>query len=132
MGLAGRGQNRTHCTLSLVTSFAVEFHREHVFQTAVGITTAVEGARAAEHCQPAAIADKVSYFVQVNRIKVSAVGKVVKDDHIEILQLLQKNVVDGKRDQTQLILGHIDTVSGSSEKDKRDKLYQRVLFHRHA
>ena len=132
MGLAGWGQNRTHCPLSLVIPFTVELHREDVLQAAVRITPAVESARAAEHCQPATVADKVSYFVQVDRIEVSAMGKVIKDDHVEILQLLQKNIVDGKGDKTQLILRHIDTVSGSSEKHEGDQLYQRVLFHRHA
>src|SRR5262245_5489304 len=59
-------------------------------------------------------------------------GKIIKDDHVEILELLQENVVDGKGDQTQLILRHVHTVSRGSEKDKGDKLYQGVLFHRHA
>src|SRR4030095_5869249 len=120
MAFTGWGQNRTHWTLSLVTSFAVELHREHVLQAAVRITAAVESARAAEHCQAAAIADEIPDFVQIDGIEISAVGEVIKDDHVEILQLLQKNVVDGEGDQTQLILRHIDTVRRSSEKYEGD------------
>src|SRR4030095_8851177 len=104
MDLAGWGQNCMHCTLSLVAAFTVELHRQHVLQTAVRITAAVESARAAEHCQAAAIADEIPDFVQIDGIEISAVGEVIKDDHVEILQLLQKNVVDREGDQTQLIL----------------------------
>src|SRR5215813_15022901 len=132
MGLAGRGQDRMHCTLSLVAAFAVEFHGEYVFQTAVRVAAAVESPRAAEHRQPAAIADKVPDLVQINWVKISAVGEVIKDDHVEILELLQENIVDREGDQTQLILRHVHRVSRSSEKYKGDKLDQGILFHRHA
>src|SRR5262245_42177827 len=132
MSLAGWGQNRMHCALSLVAAFAVEFHRKHVFQTAVRVTAAIESARAAKHRQSAAIADKVPDLVQINRVEISAMGAVIKDDHVDVLHLLQDNVVDGEGDQTQLILRHIDSISRSSEKDEGDKLYQGVLLHRHA
>src|SRR5262249_34925643 len=67
----------------------------------------------------------------INRVKISAVGAVIKDDHVEILELLQENIVDREGDQTQLILRHVARVSRSSEKYKGDKRGQASLFHRH-
>ncbi len=45
-------------------------------------------------------------------------GKIVEDNHVEILQLFEKNIVDGKRDEAQLALGHVDAVVGVRRKTK--------------
>ena len=45
----------------LKSPFAVQFHRQGFFQRAVAVTAGVEGARAAEHGQAAAVADEIAH-----------------------------------------------------------------------
>src|SRR4029077_9609604 len=132
MSLARRGQNCLHGGLSLVTSFAVEFHRKHVLQTAVRVTTDVEGAGAAEHRQSTTVANEIPDLIQIHGVEVGAMRKVVEDEDVEVLELFQKNVVDGKWNQAQLVFRHVDIIRWGAQKDKGHQFYQRVLFHRHA
>src|SRR6266404_4833758 len=123
MSLARCGQNRLHGGLSLVTSFAVELHRKHILQTAVRVTTAVEGTGAAKHRQSTTVANKIPDLIQIHGVEVGAMRKVVEDEDVEVLELFQKNVVDGKWNQAQLIFRHIDIIRRGAQKDEGHQLY---------
>jgi len=60
------------------------------------------------------------------------VRKIIEENQVEVLKLLQENIVDGKRDQAQLIVRHVDAVGGRAQEHERHQFDQRVLFHRHA
>ena len=86
MRLSGRGQRRVQVAAGLIVAFAVELHRQHFAQRAVGIAAVVERTGAAEHREAAAVADKIPDPLEVDRIKISAVRKVVEHDHVEVFQ----------------------------------------------
>ena len=132
MGFAGGGQRRMHRTARLVATFAVELDGQHFAQGAVAVAAAIERARAAEHGQSAAVTNEVAYPLQVHRIEIGAVRKVIEKDHVEVFQLLEKNIVDRKGDQAQLVFRHIDGVGGRAQENERHQLDQWILFHRHA
>ena len=56
--------------------------------------------------------------------------KVVKDQHVEVLQLLDEDLVDGKRNQAQLVFVHVHHVAGGAQEDERDQFQKRILLQR--
>ena len=58
--------------------------------------------------------------------------EVVEIDDVEVLQFLEKYVVDGKGDQAQPRVRHIDAIGRCAQEDKGHQFDQRILLHRHA
>src|SRR6185312_959495 len=59
MGSSRGSQNWMHRGRALINSFSVKLHRQHFLQCAFVVASGIEGARAAEHRETAAVANKV-------------------------------------------------------------------------
>src|SRR6185503_19277274 len=99
MTFTGGGQRGTDGALLLKVAFAVQLDRQYFAQAAFAVTAAVEAARAAKHRQPAAVADEIFHPVEINGIEIGAMREVIEKNHVEIFQLLEKNIVDRKGNQ---------------------------------
>src|SRR5207249_8656285 len=132
MNLAGRGQDGAHRSLGLISPFIVALDGKDILQRALSVAAAIERTNTAKHGEPAAVADEILDSLQINRVEVGAMGEVVEKNHVEVLELLQKDVVDGKRNQAQLVVRDVHGIRGRAQKNEGDELDQRVLLHRHA
>src|SRR5262249_50203891 len=110
MTLARRGQSRPHRGLGLVSALAVQFHWQNLFECAFRISADVESAGSAKHRQTSAITNKILNPLQIYGIEISAMRKIIQDDDVKVLELLQKNIVDGKWNQAELIFRYVNGV----------------------